>query len=106
MKVFIKPMNELVEVTRMPYVDEHEPGRGFEPRGFIVETMEGKIYEVPRIEDMIFIFESVEEMNQERDQLESYRDKSTAYLETYARYRKEFKMEPSEFMKVIPFDKF
>lgn len=106
MQVFIKPIDIIVEVKRMPYVIRHEPGRGFAPRGFIVETMEGEIYEVSGIEDMIFIFESMEEMNQEREQLQNYRDRSTAYLETYARFKKEFKMEPDEFMRVMPFETF
>lgn len=106
MKVFIIPLEQLVEVTRMPYIVSHEIGRGFTPRGHQVEAVTGQIYEVPRLTDMILVFDSAEEMNRERDQLQAYEEKSAAYFEAYNKIRYELKIEPDEFMRTVPFDTF
>lgn len=106
MKVFIKPLEKLVEVTRMPYVIRHELAQFGVPRGFTVETVDGQVYEVNHIEDMIFIFDGMQEMNLERDRLAAYREKARNYQNAYERFRKELKMTPDEFMKAVPFEKF
>lgn len=106
MKVFIKPMNELVEVTRMPYTPWHEIGAGFTPKGYQVETVAGQIYEISSLHDMIFIFDSAEEMERERAQLQTYDQKTKAYHDAFDNYRRVLKLEAEEFMRALPFDKF
>lgn len=106
MKVFIKPLEKLVEVTRMPYIECHILGNGFTPGHYQVEAVDGQIYEVPTLQDLILVYDSQDELIRERDQKEAYEAKAAAYFDSYTKFRKELKMTPDEFMKAVPFEKF
>lgn len=104
MKVFIKPMQLEVEIARLPYRNQENPLR--EDLSFIVESTDGRIFTVPKYNDLIIEHESYAEKVEAEAELEAYYHRCRRYRWHYINLSNNYGLSLAEFTDRFPFDRF